>query len=49
MAMKAKIKATALEPLFMDFLLIFLARGRVLGRDYHLKKVTSISESNIKI
>ena len=49
MAIKAKIKATALEPLFMDFLLIFLARNRVLGKDYDLKKVSSIFESSIMI
>ena len=41
MAIKAKIKATALEPLFMVFFQFFLARSRVLGMDYHLKKFHS--------
>ena len=49
MAIKAKIKATALEPLLMDFLLIFLARNRVLGKDYHLKKFHHFFESSIMI
>ena len=38
MAIKAKIKATALGPLYMDFWPIFLASNRGFGIDYHLKK-----------
>ena len=38
MAIKAKIKATALGPLYMDFRSIFLASCQVFGIDYHLKK-----------
>ena len=38
LVIQAKIKATALEPLSTDFFAIFLARSRVFGRDYHLKK-----------
>jgi len=38
MAIKAKIKATALGPLFMDFLSIFFAAKRDYGAFYHPKK-----------
>ena len=38
MAIKAKIKAKAPEPLFIDFWSIFLASNRVFGRHYHPKK-----------
>ena len=38
MAIKAKIKATALEPFIIDFWSFFLSSNRVLGRTYHLKK-----------
>ena len=38
MAIKAKIKATATGPLFLDFPPVSLARSRVFGRNYPHKK-----------